>query len=173
MYTKGFDYYLCTAVFHGTYFGNVAINNCERRWGGVLTPFEKKYYAPTIGKRLRRHSVLSTMSLADELAADLDFSDNELQEDENDQEQATDQDLNGGMDTDDAVIEDEDEQRERIESMQMGNVKSVNQVSKLLNNKVTQEILKVFVAHFAFPQLLDSLTTNVLFSNRVLKNSAK
>ena len=83
------------------------------------------------------------MSLADELAADLDFSDDEVQEEENDQEVAADQNQTDGMDTDDAVIEDEDEQRERIESMQMGNVKSVNQVSKLLNSKTTREILKV------------------------------
>ncbi|KAG2179677.1 hypothetical protein INT44_006525 [Umbelopsis vinacea] len=82
------------------------------------------------------------MSLADELAADLDFSDDELQEEENDQEVAADQDQNDEMDTEDAVIEDEDEQRERIESMQMGNLKSVTQVSKLLNSKSTQDILK-------------------------------
>jgi hypothetical protein len=83
------------------------------------------------------------MSLVDELAADLDFSDDEVQEEENDQEVAADQNQTDGMDTDDAVIEDEDEQRERIESMQMGNLKSVNQVSKLLNSKTTREILKV------------------------------
>lgn len=94
-------------------------------------------------RRQRRDSINSTMSLADELAADLDFSDDELQEEENDQEVAADQNQTDGMDTDDAVIEDEDEQRERIESMQMGNLKSVNQVSKLLNSKTTQDILKV------------------------------
>lgn len=95
-------------------------------------------------RRQQRDSIDSTMSLADELAADLDFSDDEVQEEENDQEVAADQNQTDGMDTDDAVIEDEDEQRERIESMQMGNLKSVNQVSKLLNSKTTRDILKVY-----------------------------
>ncbi|KAG2185857.1 hypothetical protein INT43_002295 [Umbelopsis isabellina] len=81
------------------------------------------------------------MSLADELAADLDFSDNEVEEDQDQDTTQNQQQGNDDMQTDDAVIEDEDEQRERIESMQMGNVKSVKQISKLLNSKATQDIL--------------------------------
>lgn len=88
------------------------------------------------------------MSLADELAADLDFSDNEVQDDEQDRDLMQDQDHNGDMETDDAAIEDEDEQRERIESMQMGSFNSVNQVSKLLHSKATQDILKVRTSCF-------------------------
>jgi hypothetical protein len=113
------------------------------------------------------------MSLADELAADLDFSDNELQEDENDQELAAEQEQNDGMDTEDAVIEDEDEQRERIESMQMGNLKSVNQVSKLLNSKTTQEILKVLKTTISNFHCSNVQQSNALFSFRALKNSVK
>ncbi|CAO3689095.1 unnamed protein product [Umbelopsis vinacea] len=82
------------------------------------------------------------MSLANELAADLNFSDDEFQEEEQDRDSMQDQERNNQMETDDAAIEDEDEQRERIESMQMGNVNSVNQVSKLLHSKTTQDILK-------------------------------
>jgi U4/U6 small nuclear ribonucleoprotein PRP31 len=83
------------------------------------------------------------MSLADELAADLDFSDNEVEEDQDQDQLQPQHQGNDDMQTDDAVIEDEDEQRERIESMQMGNVKSVKQVSKLLHSKATQDILTV------------------------------
>lgn len=85
------------------------------------------------------------MSLADELAADLDFSDNEAEEDQDQDTTQDQQQENDAMQTDDAAIEDEDEQRERIESMQMGNVKSVKQVSKLLNSKATQDILTVSI----------------------------
>jgi U4/U6 small nuclear ribonucleoprotein PRP31 len=91
------------------------------------------------------------MSLADELAADLDFSDDEFQEEEQDRDLMQDQERNNQMETDDAAIEDEDEQRERIESMQMGNVNSVNQVSKLLHSKTTQDILKVRISHTYLP----------------------
>lgn len=91
------------------------------------------------------------MSLADELAADLDFSDDEFQEEEQDRDLMQDQERNNQMETDDAAIEDEDEQRERIESMQMGNVNSVNQVSKLLHSKTTQDILKAHISHTFLP----------------------
>lgn len=93
------------------------------------------------------------MSLADELQADLDLLEggDDEQEEEEQQETVEDQDMNvedqpGEEDGMEGVEEEEDE-KDRIEKIEMAGLDDVKKVSKLMQGKAMQEVLKVRFKH--------------------------